>query len=266
MLGPTGAGGPFMAERSGDRRGRRARRAGSLTVAALALAVLAALGVVASGPAHRLGLLGARWALGLFGLAALAGFAAAVLAAWGIGLALIAGAWRSVAGSGLALLVALGATAPLLVMIRAAAAVPLIHDITTDTESPPQWVALKSQRAASENGVAYGGIAVATQQKRVYRDLAPLMLTLPPDRAFARAEGAARALGWRIVAAAPAEGRLEASDTTRWFGFTDDIVVRVRAAPQGSLIDVRSASRVGRSDLGANARRIRAFLAAMRSP
>jgi uncharacterized protein (DUF1499 family) len=255
-----------MAERSGDRRERRARRAASLTVGALALAVLSGLGVALSGPAHRLGLLGARWALGLFGLAALLGFAAAVLAAWGIGLALTAGAWRSTAGSGLALLVALGATAPLLIMVRAAASVPVIHDVTTDTESPPQWVALQSTRAASENGAAYGGIAVATQQKRVYRDLAPLMLTLPPDRAFARAEAAARALGWRIVAAAPTEGRLEASDTTMWFGFTDDIVVRVRPAPRGSRIDVRSASRVGRSDLGINARRIHAFLAAMRGP
>jgi uncharacterized protein (DUF1499 family) len=67
-------------------------------------------------------------------------------------------------------------------------------------------------------------------------------------------------MGWRIVASAPPERRLEASDTTRWFGFTDDIVVRVTAAANGSRIDVRSASRVGRSDLGVNARRIRAFL------
>ena len=252
-----------MAERNGDKRTRRARRAASLTVATLALAVIASAGVALSGPIHRLGLLGARWALGLFGLTALLGFAAAVVAAWGIGLALIAGAWRSVAGAGLALLVALAATAPLLIMVRTAAGVPVIHDLTTDTESPPPWVALQSSRAASENGTAYGGNAVASQQKRAYRDLAPLVLPVPPDRAFARAEAAARALGWRIVAAAPAEGRLEASDTTLWFGFTDDIVVRVRPAPQGSRIDVRSASRVGRSDLGVNARRIRSFLAAV---
>src|SRR6266496_6138656 len=82
---------------------------------------------------------------------------------------------------------------------------------------------------------------------------------------FVRVQAAARRMGWLIVAAAPAEGRLEASDTTRWFGFTDDIVVRVTAAPTGSRIDVRSASRVGRSDLGVNAKRIRAFLALLRS-
>ena len=79
--------------------------------------------------------------------------------------------------------------------------------------------------------------AVAALQKRAYRDLAPLVLALPPDRAFARAEAAARALGWHIVAAAPAEGRLEASDTTLWFGFTDDIVVRVRPRAAASTCD-----------------------------
>lgn len=255
-----------MAERNGDKRARRARRAASLTVAALALAVIAGAGVALSGPIHRLGLLGPRWALGLFALAALLGLVAAIVAAWGIGLALMAGAWRSVAGAGLALLVALATTAPLLIMVRRASGVPVIHDITTDTESPPPWVALQPSRAASENGTAYGGSAVASLQKRDYRDLVPLILPLPPDRAFARVEAAARALGWRIVATAPAEGRLEASDTTLWFGFTDDIVVRVRPAPQGSRIDVRSASRVGRSDVGVNARRIRSFLAAVAKP
>lgn len=252
-----------MAERSGERRERRARRAASLTIAALALAVLSALCVALSGPGHRLGFLGTPWALGVFAVAGLGGLAAAVLAVWAIALALTTRVWRSLAGSALALLVALAAAAPLLGMVRAGAAAPLIHDITTDTDNPPPFVALQPQRATSENGAAYGGPAVAALQKRGYPDLAPLVLALPPKQAFARVEAAARAMGWRVVAVAPAEGRLEASDTTRWFGFTDDIVVRVRPAPSGSRIDVRSASRVGRSDLGVNARRIRAFLAAV---
>ena len=252
-----------MAERSGEQRERRARRAASLTIAALALAVLSGLCVALSGPGHRFGILGTSWALGVFALAGLGGLVAAALAGWAIALALTARVWRSVAGSGLALLVALAAAAPLLAMARAGAAAPVLHDITTDTDSPPPFVALQPQRAASENGAAYGGATVATQQKRGYPDLAPLVLALPPERAFARVDAAARAMGWRVVAVAPAEGRLEASDTTRWFGFTDDIVVRVKAAPRGSIIDVRSASREGRSDLGVNARRIRAFLAAV---
>src|SRR5713101_1086708 len=213
MLWPTDWEGTAIAERSGERRERRARRAASLTIAALALAVLSALCLTVSGPGHRLGFLATRWALGVFALAALGGLVAAVLAVWAIALALTARVWRSVAGSALALIVALAAAAPLLAMVRAGAAVPLIHDITTDTDSPPPFVALQPQRATSENGAAYGGPAVAAQQKRGYPDLAPLALALPPDQAFARVEAAARAMGWRVIASAPSEGRLEASDT-----------------------------------------------------
>jgi uncharacterized protein (DUF1499 family) len=84
-----------------------------------------------------------------------------------------------------------------------------------------------------------------------------------PREAIARAERAARALGWTIVGSDPAQGRLEATATTFWFRFTDDIVVRVRREGAGSRLDVRSKSRVGRGDLGANARRIRAFAVEM---
>ncbi|MGH7421143.1 MAG: DUF1499 domain-containing protein, partial [Candidatus Rokuibacteriota bacterium] len=86
-----------------------------------------------------------------------------------------------------------------------------------------------------------------------------------PDRVLARAVDVARGLGWEIVAVAPAEGRLEATDRTPWFGFRDDVVVRVRPDGAGSRVDVRSVSRVGRSDLGTNARRIRGFLEALRA-
>jgi uncharacterized protein (DUF1499 family) len=76
---------------------------------------------------------------------------------------------------------------------------------------------------------------------------------------------AARAQGWEIVAAVPAEGRIEATDTTRFFGFKDDIVIRVKAEGAGSRVDVRSLSRVGKSDVGKNASRIRAYLIALGS-
>jgi uncharacterized protein (DUF1499 family) len=98
-----------------------------------------------------------------------------------------------------------------------------------------------------------------------YPDLGPARFTAPPDRVFARAVDIARDLGWEIVATAPAEGRLEATDRTRWFGFRDDVVVRVRPDGAGSRVDVRSVSRVGRSDLGTNARRIRGFMDALRT-
>ena len=67
-------------------------------------------------------------------------------------------------------------------------------------------------------------------------------------------------MGWEIVASDPAQGRIEATATTFWFGFKDDIVVRLAAEGTGSRVDVRSLSRIGSSDVGANAQRIRAYL------
>jgi uncharacterized protein (DUF1499 family) len=84
-------------------------------------------------------------------------------------------------------------------------------------------------------------------------------LSVSPLDALAQADRAARALGWTVVASDPGRGRLEATATTFWFRFTDDIVIRVRPQDAGSRLDIRSKSRVGRGDLGANARRIRAF-------
>jgi uncharacterized protein (DUF1499 family) len=145
---------------------------------------------------------------------------------------------------------------------RQAQAVPPIHDITTDTEDPPAFVAL-AQRPGAANPVAYGGPDVARQQQAAYPDVVPIVLPEPPARAFARVQEAVKALGWEVAAVDPEAGRLEATDTTRWYGFKDDVVVRVRPDGAGSRIDVRSLSRVGRSDLGANARRIRRFRAAL---
>jgi len=64
-----------------------------------------------------------------------------------------------------------------------------------------------------------------------------------------------------VVASDAAAGRIEATATTRWFGFKDDVIVRIRPEAAGSRVDVRSVSRVGRGDLGANAARVREFLA-----
>ena len=82
---------------------------------------------------------------------------------------------------------------------------------------------------------------------------------------FARARATAERLGWEIVKADPAAGLIEATDTTRWFGFVDDIVTESRRGGRGA-VDLRSVSRVGRSDIGTNAERIRAFLAALQAP
>ncbi|HXC61833.1 MAG TPA: DUF1499 domain-containing protein [Nitrospiria bacterium] len=138
--------------------------------------------------------------------------------------------------------------------------VPPIHDITTDTENPPAFVSILPLRTGAANPAEYGGPEIAAQQHKGYPNLGPLMLDVPPDQAFRRALEAARAMGWEIVASNPADGRIEATDTTFWFGFKDDVVVRITPAEHGSRIDVRSVSRVGRSDVGTNAKRIQKYL------
>ena len=87
----------------------------------------------------------------------------------------------------------------------------------------------------------------------------------PPVTAFNRALDTAPRMGWTIVAADDTAGRIEASDRSRWFGFTDDIVIRITASDSGSRIDLRSSSRQGRSDFGVNAARVTRYLAALRA-
>ncbi|HEX9811226.1 MAG TPA: DUF1499 domain-containing protein [Burkholderiales bacterium] len=142
---------------------------------------------------------------------------------------------------------------------------PRIHDISTDTENPPPFVAVLKERAGAPNAADYGGPAVAKLQHAAYPDLKPLYVGMPPPAAFEAALTSARELGWKIVDADSAAGRIEASDRTFWFGFIDDVVIRITAAAGGARIDVRSKSRVGKSDLGANARRVRRFLCTLPS-
>jgi uncharacterized protein (DUF1499 family) len=143
---------------------------------------------------------------------------------------------------------------------------PSIHDITTDWENPPQFHAVLPLRQAEEaNPVAYEGVKISDQQRRAYPDIAPLALDLAPAEGFTRALRTAEQLGWTIVATDPETGRIEASQRSRWFGFTDDIVIRVAAAESGSRVDIRSVSRMGRGDFGVNATRIRAYLTALRA-
>lgn len=147
--------------------------------------------------------------------------------------------------------------------IKAVRAVPRIHDITTDTERPPAFVAIGERRRGAPNPPEYAGAEVAALQRRGYPDLGPVTFAASPERVLAAAEAVARDLGWEIVALVPGEGRLEATATTAWLRFRDDVVIRVAAAGTGSRVDMRSKSRMGRSDLGVNAQRIRAFLGAL---
>ena len=140
------------------------------------------------------------------------------------------------------------------------AKVPPIHDITTDPANPPVFITATNLRAAGDNSVHYAGERLAQQQRQAYEDIRPLSTPLPPARAYDRALVTARQLGWTIVNKSQEQGVIEALEQSLLFGFIDDIAIRITPVDDGSRIDLRSASRVGVSDLGVNAKRIRNFI------
>ncbi len=199
------------------------------------------------------------------------------LVMWGVGAAAIAllfvllwtvfalvyRSWNGKSTVSIGVLLAVGAAFVPVTMAVTAGSLPMIHDITTDIVAPPIFVAIKPLRADAKNGVDY--VTDPAQQQKGYPDIQPLVIDgVAPADLFKRAEATAKAMGWEIVAAEAAEGRIEATDTTAWFGFKDDIVIRITAQGTGSRLDIRSMSRVGKSDLGKNADRIRKFLAAVK--
>ncbi len=215
------------------------------------------------------GALGTQFGVWAFGTGLLLMAGATLVAAFGIVGALVAlflarrpggEAARSPALIGLALCaVVLG-----IVMFYAlpARSVPPIHDIATDVADPPQFSAeLLARRGDGSNPVARSA-EVDAQQQAAYPDLAPLRLGQPVAAAHERALAVVREMGWDVVTDVPGEGRIEATATTRWMGFKDDIAIRIRGGNDGgAVVDLRSVSRVGVSDVGANAARIRAFAA-----
>jgi uncharacterized protein (DUF1499 family) len=195
----------------------------------LGLAVLSLAVLGASGPAVRSGLASYTVGIVMLPAAAALGLAGAILGV--IALFRRAGVARSlfalVLGASVAAIPAAG-------YLRARS-VPPINDISTDP---------------AESSEA---------QRTAYPDIRPLRLAVAPNIAFERAKGAMEEAGWQIVREDPSAGRIEAVATTFWFGFKDDVVVRITAEDAGSRVDMRSKSRVGKSDLGTNAQRIRAY-------
>ncbi len=164
-----------------------------------------------------------------------------------------------------ALLVALGAAVlPLAIMgshVYKAQSSPFIHDISTDLIHAPQLKAAAQVRLKSDHGVEYLASQVSKKQKAGYPELTSLTLSQDPQTVFAAAKQIMVAQGWAMMAENNHElpYTLEASDTSLLFGFTDDVVLRIQLADSGSLVDMRSMSRVGQSDMGKNAQRIGEF-------
>ena len=196
-------------------------------------------------------------ALVFAGLAILLGLAA-FITIWKDGLSGLGHALMAIAIGGLLLLY------PAYLGVKAYK-LPAISDITTDPIDPPRFEAIARVRPRNANPIIYAGLYAAEQQRIAYPNIEPLLLTVTPKIAFDAALTIANKRRWRVVdtrdpAPGRPEGRIEAVARTPVMGFRDDIVIRVRPAPDGSRIDVRSASRYGRHDFGTNAARIRSLL------
>jgi uncharacterized protein (DUF1499 family) len=216
---------------------------------ALALALVSVVMLALSGPGVRFELWDYRVGITVFIWAAYVSIAAGVIAL--LAIAIPKARARGLLMPMVAFVIALAVLYVPLQFRSQARAVPPINDITTDTDNPPRYMTQSR---------SYPGPEFARQQHAAYPDIGPVLLAIPPAAAFKKAVGAAEAMGWEVVGSDAATGMIEAVDTTKFFGFKDDIAVRVSATADGSRVDIRSKSRVGRSDLGTNARRIRAFV------
>ncbi|MEQ1801369.1 MAG: DUF1499 domain-containing protein [Gammaproteobacteria bacterium] len=242
------------------RKGSRLSRIGIWT--ALIGVVLAAL----SGLGARAGFLSPFQSMGAYALGSLLLLVALVTAGFGLlrsggtaGSASAPAAW-------LALLAGLAVTANNGMVMGQARGAPGIHDITTDTDNPPAFVAVVPLREGdAQNPPEYSGPEAAAAQKQAYPDLQPLLFNQPANVVFAAAREVVAEKGWALVDASEAEGRIEATAETGWVRFKDDVVIRIQPGRDQTRVDVRSKSRVGRGDMGANARRVRDFLSSLQA-
>lgn len=134
----------------------------------------------------------------------------------------------------------------------AARTTPPINDISTDTDDPPVfWFTATPSDYPAQN---------AGPQRSAYPAVRPLELAVSEGEAFAASLSLVKDRGWAVLSADPAESEIEAIATSRLFGFEDEVAIRVTGTDSGARIDMRSRSRLGQIDRGANARRIAAFL------
>ena len=237
----------------------------ALSVGGLAAALVAAMGSGAEVWSFRTGFAILRYAF----YAAIAGGMLAIVAF----IVSRRGGVRTGKLNLVALVIAVAFGAYLMSHIATARSVPAIHDAATDLANLPQFATL-TVRADNLEDIPDDGrpeLAALDPESRwkaihreAYGDLRSLRLPLSVAEATKRAEALVRARGWQLARADRQAGTVEATATTLFFRFKDDVVVRVRpdpTRPGGSIVDMRSISRVGGSDIGVNAARIREFLA-----
>ena len=232
---------------------------------ALGLAVIAAAGVVLAGPGYRFGWWGLGPAFALLRSSAELALGAGAVAVVAI---VVGGAQRSRRPLGLGILALAIALAAFGIPWRMQAQRVASRRSTTSRPTPRirprSW---RSSPVARARGTRWSTAAPRwpLSSAAPFLTSCPWIWPRPPSASSRRPKRPRGVSGWEIVAAVPAEGRLEATATTPWFGFKDDVVVRVRGRGPGTRVDVRSLSRVGVGDLGVNAARVRAFLDRLRA-
>lgn len=221
------------------------------------ISLIAFLLVALPAPLYRFGVveLGTAFAGFKFGL--VVGIAALVLLAIQV---LFKRKTVSLASAAIAVIFSAIAIALPLGMMTTAKNVPPIHDISTDLVNPPEFVAIAPLRADAPNPVEYAGAESAEQQRTAYPDLQTLTYSQSKSELVEASKQAVENLGWELVNTDANEGIVEATETTAWFGFKDDVIIRVTDNDSERLVDIRSKSRIGKSDLGKNAARIHALI------
>jgi hypothetical protein len=247
---------PEIAETPSDRR----RPLSGLALLALAASAVAALVTALGGLGVRWGLWDAAEGFAIVRSMFWVGLGVAALAAAALFAARPAGPKRGFVPAFGALALALLVMGASLELRRTQSRLPAIHDVSTDVNNPPAFVAIAPLRTDSDNPAEYGGETVARIQEIAYGDVQPILLELAHYDAYLHALRTAEESGWTIVDASEREGRIEATTRTGWFGFREDIVVRLTAVGARTVVDVRSSSRDRQADLGSNAHRIRRYL------
>jgi len=220
--------------------------------------VLALLLLLLSGPLYQADILGLMEAFLAMRIALILGAVAILLALVQVIFMRKTISWSA---TGVAVLCAAVAIFMPLSMMNKAKSVPPIHDITTDLVNPPKFVAMLALRADAPNPAAYQGEDIASQQREAYPELETQKYPQTTEQVFDAALSVVKSMGLDVVSSDKTLGLIEAYDTTTFFGFVDDVVIRIQSDGQMTMLDARSKSRVGISDIGKNAERLNALIA-----
>jgi len=194
-------------------------------------------------------------AFDIFGWATFVAIVALLFSIYAIFKARPKGKYRGLLLGSLGVILSLPIIASTFLFKYSATIYPPINDISTDTSNPPVFWDVP-------NPTEYPGVKVALIQKESYPSLHPLKLSIPPKKAFSKALKIVKEKGWKIISADKEDGRIEAVSSSLLFGFKDEIVIRIVPEDKGVTVDLRSRSRIGNIDRGANARRIKSFISA----